>query len=81
VVARVGGLADTVIDANEAAIAAGAATGIQFPAGALRPALRRTTALWQQPAIWRRLQASAMQADVSWRRPAAQYAALYRQII
>ncbi len=30
VVARVGGLADTVIDANEAALAAGAATGVQF---------------------------------------------------
>ena len=30
VVARTGGLADTVIDANEAAVAAGVATGIQF---------------------------------------------------
>src|SRR5690606_32948546 len=30
VVARTGGLADTVIDANEAALAAGAATGIVF---------------------------------------------------
>ena len=30
VVARVGGLADTVIDANEMAIAAGVATGVQF---------------------------------------------------
>ena len=30
VVARTGGLADTVIDANDAALAAGVATGIQF---------------------------------------------------
>ena len=30
VVARTGGLADTVIDANEAALAAGVATGFQF---------------------------------------------------
>ena len=30
IVSRVGGLADTVIDANEAAIAAGVATGMQF---------------------------------------------------
>jgi starch synthase len=30
VVARVGGLADTVVDANEAALTAGVATGIQF---------------------------------------------------
>ena len=33
VVARVGGLADTVIDANDAALAAGVATGIQFLPG------------------------------------------------
>ena len=30
VVARVGGLADTIIDANEMALAAGVATGVQF---------------------------------------------------
>ena len=30
VVSRVGGLADTVVDANEAALAAGVATGVQF---------------------------------------------------
>ena len=37
VVARTGGLADTVIDANEAALAAGVATGFQFePANAGR---------------------------------------------
>ena len=49
IVARVGGLTDTVIDANEAALAAGVATGIQFApvtgagtdrgAGPCRPAL------------------------------------------
>ena len=36
VVARVGGLADTVIDANEAALAAGVATGVQFAPPARR---------------------------------------------
>jgi starch synthase len=81
VVARVGGLADTVIDANQAALAAGAGTGVQFPVGALRPALRRTAALWGQPEVWKNLQSNAMRADVSWRRPAAQYAALYRGLL
>jgi starch synthase len=80
VVSRVGGLADTVIDANEAALAAGVANGIQFAEGALRPALRRAAALWGQHAVWRQLRANAMSADVSWRRPAAQYAALYREV-
>ena len=30
IVARVGGLADTIVDANEAALADGIATGLQF---------------------------------------------------
>jgi starch synthase len=81
VVSRVGGLADTVIDANEAALAAGVANGIQFDQGALRPALRRAAGLWGQQAVWRRMQANGMAADVSWKRPARQYAALYREII
>jgi len=81
VVSRVGGLADTVIDANEAALAAGVANGIQFGQGGLRAALRRAAALWAQKAVWRRMQQNGMAADVSWKRPAAQYAALYREII
>ncbi len=81
VVARVGGLADTVIDANEAALAAGTATGIVFAPGMLFPALERAAALWRQPAAWARLRRNAMRADVSWRRPATQYAALYRDLL
>ncbi len=80
IVARTGGLADTVIDANEAALAANAGTGIQFPPGQLTQALQRAAALWAKPESWARLQRNAMQADVSWRRPAAQYAALYRSL-
>lgn len=80
-VARVGGLADTVIDANPAALAAGVATGIQFApveANALAIAIARAIALYRDPPIWRRIQANAMAADVSWAYPAAAYAALYR---
>ena len=82
VVARVGGLADTVIDANPAALAARAATGVQFlPAEALDQALRRTVALYRDPAAWRMLQENGMAADVSWREPAQRYAALYRALV
>ncbi len=73
VVSRVGGLADTVIDANEAALTAGVATGIQFsPATAegLEDALRRLTILWRNQPVWQRMQRNAMAADVSWRNPA-----------
>jgi starch synthase len=84
VVARVGGLADTVIDANEAALAAGVATGVQFApvtATGLEAAITRTLALWREPHAWRRLQANGMATDVGWDRPAAQYAALYRTLV
>ena len=81
IVARVGGLADTVIDANEAALAAGVATGIQFypPESERSPtrssARSRST---RDPATMRRLRLNGMRADVSWRGPAKRYAALYR---
>jgi len=81
VVARVGGLSDTVIDANEAALAAGTGTGLQFSpvtTEMLEAALRRAAALWRQPEVWRHLQRNAMRLDVSWRRPARQYAQVYR---
>lgn len=83
VVARVGGLADTVIDANEAALAAGSATGVQFSPVTrenLGMAIRRIRSLWQTPAAWRQLQRNGLKSDVSWRRPAARYATLYRSV-
>jgi starch synthase len=83
VVARVGGLADTVIDANEAAMAAGVATGIQFNpvnAAMLDHALRRTADLWRDRKSWREMQRNAMRADVSWRASARRYASLFREV-
>ncbi len=83
IVSRVGGLADTVIDANEAAMAAGVATGIQFSplsVDALAYALDRALAIYRDPASMRRMRLNGMRADVSWRGPARRYAALYRSI-
>ncbi len=83
IVSRVGGLADTVIDANAAALGSGVATGIVFApvtADALAEALARAVRLWQDPPAWHRLQHNAMAADVSWRRSAQQYAELYRSL-
>lgn len=83
IVSRVGGLADTVIDCNEMAIAEGFGTGIQFipTVGMLEAAVLRTTALWRNMRVWRRAQRNAMTADVSWRRPARRYAQLYRDLM
>lgn len=84
VVARTGGLADTVIDANPAALEAGAATGIQVNAvdyPSLAMAVSRTVDLYHQPEQWKRLQKNGMKADFSWDQSGAAYAALYRQLI
>ena len=83
VVARTGGLADTVIDANEMALAAKAGTGVVFSpvtADALTAAIERTATLWADRTAWRSLQRRAMATDVSWARPAAKYAELYRSL-
>jgi len=83
IVARVGGLADTVINANEAATAAGVATGVQFcprSVDALSYALDRALEINADPAMTRRLRLNGMRADVSWRGPAQHYATLYRAI-
>ncbi|SEC68915.1 starch synthase [Rhizobiales bacterium GAS191] len=83
VVSRVGGLADTVIDANEAAIAAGVATGFQFgppTTDTLLQALHRALTLWQTKGAWQRLQRNAMSSDVGWDRSARLYASLFKSV-
>ena len=84
VVARTGGLADTVVDANDAAIAAGVATGIQHDGvthHAVLRAIRRTMALYDRPDVWRRMQKNGMRADVSWTASGARYAGLYHSLM
>jgi starch synthase len=84
VVTRVGGLADTVIDANEAALAAEVATGFQLAAAdgpSLDLTLARVAEVWRDPEVWARMQKNAMKAEVGWARSAARYAALYRELV
>jgi starch synthase len=84
VVSRVGGLADSVVDANEAALAAGVATGIQFwptTPEALEAALARLLALWRNKPTLRRMQRNGMAADVSWRNSANRYIALFQSLL
>lgn len=81
IVSRVGGLADTVIDANAMALGAGVGTGIQFApvAGiALEAALGRAATLWKDREAWIRIQRNGMTTDVGWSGPAKRYAAVYR---
>ena len=83
VVARTGGLADTVIDANLAAIEAGAATGIQFTGVDHEPlaaAIERAATMFARPDVWRRMQRAGMAADFSWSRSGRAYAELYAEL-
>ncbi len=83
IVSRVGGLADTVVDANDAALAAGVATGVQFApptVEALDHAIGRAFEVYRDAAAMRRMRLNGMRADVSWKGPARRYAELYRTV-
>jgi len=85
VVRRTGGLADTVVDASEEAVAAGTATGFVFDpptSEALLEACRRAIACYREhPAVWRQLMRTGMAQDFSWRASARRYLALYRRAL
>jgi starch synthase len=84
IVHKVGGLADTVVDASAENLAAGRATGFAFEAAsvsALEGALQRACEMYaKDPSAWQKLQATAMAQDFSWRGAASHYLDLYREI-
>ncbi|MGR3269792.1 glycogen synthase GlgA [Thalassococcus profundi] len=82
-VSLTGGLADTVIPASPAGLAAGVATGFQFhpvTAQALRRALQSVFALWPERKIWEGMMRNAMAHPVGWDQSARDYAALYESL-
>ncbi|GGD99698.1 glycogen synthase [Aureimonas endophytica] len=84
VVSRVGGLADTVINANYAAVISNVATGAIFApvtAKSLHDAVVRVAELYRQPALWQAMQKRGMATDVSWTASASRYADLYRDLL
>ncbi|MGA9826351.1 MAG: glycogen synthase GlgA, partial [Methylocystis sp.] len=84
IVTRVGGLRDTIIDANEMALRAGVATGFTFSpvtVDELAATLHRARNLFADKGRWRQLQGNGMRTDVSWRHPARRYAELYRGLL
>lgn len=81
IVSRTGGLADTVIDANAAALGANCATGFQFgPATVenLVHALSRAMALFDDPKAWAKTQRNALKHPVSWEQSAQRMADIYK---
>ncbi|MEQ1903011.1 MAG: glycogen synthase GlgA [Pirellulaceae bacterium] len=85
VVRRTGGLADTVVDANDATIARGTATGFSFGAflpQALEQALARAICIFQsnRPS-WDKIVERGMQTDWSWQTSAQKYVELYERTV
>ena len=81
--AGVGGLADTVVDANERTLRLGTATGFAFrepSAQAMLACIDRALALYRQPVAWRKMQYQAMGQDFGWDASAQDYLALYRKL-
>lgn len=82
-VRRVGGLADTVVDATPEAIQSDRATGFVFddPARhALGARIREACALYAEENTWKQIQRRGMLQDFSWDDSAAHYEALYRDL-
>jgi starch synthase len=83
-VRSVGGLADTVVDASDSAIAAGKATGFNFTnatASELLGAIRRAGDLYRSPAAWLAVMVRAMAQDFSWTKAAADYSTIYEELL
>jgi starch synthase len=82
VAANTGGLADTIIDANDAAVNAGVSTGFLFNGvtrESLTTALQHTITRYANRKVWKSLQEQGMRADCSWTKSGRQYADLYRR--
>lgn len=80
VVFKTGGLADTVVDANETTLADASANGFVFErpgAVAFLGAIQRALKLLRQPVIWRRLQQTGMRQAFDWEQSARHYLSLY----
>ena len=82
-VRRVGGLADTVVDATATSLAESLATGFAFDddsPSALMSAIGRAAALFREREIWQRMMRRGMTRDFSWAAAARRYAAVYRTL-
>lgn len=83
IVRRVGGLADTVVDASGENIRLGTANGFVFDDASGRALAARITeacSVFRDNALWLQLQQRGMAQDFSWADSALRYESLYRSI-
>ena len=82
IASKVGGLADTIVDFDQAGPAK--ATGLHFHPvtdDRLELVLRRAISLWTNRPTWQSLQMNGMTTDVSWSEPADEYSKLYSGLL
>jgi starch synthase len=80
----VGGLRDTIVDADERNLAQGTATGFLFQpdtADALVEAVNRSGQTYAKPPAWHQLMRSGMRRRFDWSRQARAYVRVYEQAI
>jgi starch synthase len=84
IVRATGGLADTIVDATDAAIEAGTASGFRFQAYSAQTLLatiqRAIEMRKNRPDRFLKLMRSCMKQDWSWERSAREYESTYRQL-
>ncbi|MFT3930874.1 MAG: glycogen synthase GlgA [Spongiibacteraceae bacterium] len=81
---RVGGLADTVVDANESGMTDETANGFVFEGSsvdAMRDALTRALHMFGSKKNWQQIQLNGMARDFSWQYSARAYEQLYREAL
>jgi starch synthase len=80
IVHAVGGLADTVVNAEKETMKAKTATGFSFQGAEAEPlaqAVTRAVAMYQHPKQWRQLMKTAMEQSFGWHQSAKAYLQIY----
>ncbi|MBC5805842.1 MAG: glycogen synthase GlgA [Candidatus Eremiobacter antarcticus] len=84
VIHAVGGLADTIVDADDESVEAGSGTGFVFrrpSANDFMSAIARALLMRENTPAWRRLQSNGQAQDFGWEKAARQYLGIYRELI
>lgn len=84
IVTPVGGLKDTVINANEKTISQKKANGFVVKnksASDLMNIIKYAISIYKQPEVWKQLQLTAMSGDFSWHISAKKYIHLYKDVL
>ena len=84
IVRETGGLADTIVDANEQTLGSGTANGFSFVENkpqALSETLTRACNTYRRGEVWSGIVATGMRQDWSWNHSAKEYVRLYQRTI